>query len=157
MTSWKRSGACAVACLLLATHASAADEEATMFRVFLKDGGSLSSYGEMARVADRVVFSMPLSAGPNPPLQLVNLSADRVDWDRTDRYAATARSTHYVATQAEADYAVLSNQVAQTLNDVAFTTDASRRLAIVERARKTLAEWPASHVNYREGEVRQML
>ena len=35
---------------------------APLFRVFLKDGTSLVSYGEMARVDDRVVFSMPTSA-----------------------------------------------------------------------------------------------
>ena len=33
-----------------------------MFRVFLKDGRSLVSYGEVARVGDRVVFSMPTRA-----------------------------------------------------------------------------------------------
>ena len=32
----------------------------------------------------------------------------------------------------------------------------ARRLAIVEGARKTLAEWPQTHFNYRVAEVRQM-
>ena len=32
------------------------------FRVFLKDGTALASVGEIARVGDRVVFSLPLSA-----------------------------------------------------------------------------------------------
>ncbi len=70
---------------------------------------------------------------------------------------ASARATHYLNTQADNDYAELSNEIAQTLNDVALTTDPSRRLAIVERARKALAEWPANHFNYRAAEVRQML
>src|SRR5262249_31753156 len=35
--------------------------------------------------------------------------------------------------------------------------DPKRRLAIVENARKTLAEWPQNHFNYRHAEVRQML
>ena len=87
----------------------------------------------------------------------VNLPAARVDWDRTNRYAATARTTHYVETQAENDYAALSNDVALTLNAVGHTTDAGERLAIVERARKTLADWPQNHFNYRQAEVRQML
>ena len=73
----------------------------------------------------------------------MNIAADRVDWDRTDRYAATARSMHYFATQGENDFAALSNQIAQTLNDVTLTTDAARRLALVEQARKALADWPA--------------
>ncbi len=52
-----------------ALHAAGVDEgsgkpiqEAPLFRVFLKDGTTLVSYGELARVGDRVVFSMPTSA-----------------------------------------------------------------------------------------------
>ena len=73
------------------------------------------------------------------------------------RYAATARASHYVETQAENDYAALSNDVAATLNEVALTAEPAQRLAIVERARQTLADWPQSHFNYRAAEVRQML
>ena len=125
--------------------------------MFLTDGTSLVSYGEPAKVGDRIVFSMPTGSGPVPPLQLVDMPAARVDWDRTSRYAASARATHYIQTQAETDYATLSNDVARTLNDVTQTTDSAKRLQLVERARKTLAEWPQSHYNYRQNEVRQML
>src|SRR5438309_1463323 len=111
-----------------------AADEATAFRVFLKDGQSLVSYGEYAHVGDRVVFSMPTAATPNPPLHLVDLPADRVDWTRTERYADAARAARYVATQAETDYTALTNGVAEALNEVAFTNDPVRRLAIVERA-----------------------
>jgi hypothetical protein len=100
---------------------------------------------------------MPTAASPNPPLHLVTIPADRVDWDRTDRYAASARSEHYIRTQAESDYAVLSNEIAQALNDVTLTSDSARRLSIAESARKTLSEWPLSHYGYRAAEVRQML
>ncbi len=138
--------------------ATAADaDEATLLRVFLKDGAALVSYGEPARVNDRVIFSMPTSSATNPPLHLVNLPIDRVDWERTSRYAATARMSHYVQTQADSDYAVLSNDVASTLNEVARTTDSGRRLAIVQRARQTLSDWPQAHYNYRAVEVRQMI
>src|SRR5205809_7624856 len=88
--------------------AAAADEDATLLRVFLNDGTSLVSYGEPARVGDRVVFSMPTGAGPSPPLQLIDIPASRVNWDRTTRYAASARATRYLQTQAENDYAALS-------------------------------------------------
>lgn len=132
--------------------------DATMLRVFLKDGTSLLSYGELARVGDRVIFSMPTSAAAeNLQLHLVNLGADRVDWDRTTRYADSARATQYLATQAGYDYALLSNEVAQALNDVASTVDPARRVALVEKARKTLAEWPPNHYGYRQTEVLQML
>jgi hypothetical protein len=147
-------GAIAVCALVPRVHAG---DEATLLRVFLRDGTSLVSYGEPARVGDRIVFSMPTSATPNPPLHLVDLAASRVDWDRTSRYGASARAAHYIATQADADYANLSNQIAQALNDVTLTSDPARRLAIVERARTVLAEWPQNHFNYRQAEVRQML
>jgi hypothetical protein len=147
----------AVAVAIPASTAAAAADEATLLRVFLTDGTSLISYGEPARVNDRVIFSMPTSSSPNPPLHLVNLPANRVDWDRTSRYAATARSSHYLQTQAENDYAALSNDVASTLNEVTQTADPSQRLAIVQRARQTLSDWPQTHYNYRAVEVRQMI
>jgi hypothetical protein len=157
MCSRTLAGVLVACCLLTIGPKSACADDATLFRVFLKDGSTLTSYGEFAQVGDRVIFSMPTSASANPPLHLVNIGADRVDWDRTNRYAASARSTHYLDTQAENDYAALSNQIAETLNDVALTTDPAKRLAIVERARKALAEWPPAHFNYRAAEVRQML
>jgi hypothetical protein len=142
--------------LLIPISAGAADD-VTLLRVFLTDGSSLVSYGEPARAGNRVVFSMPTATTPNPPLHLVNLPIARVDWERTSRYAANARASHYVQTQADSDYAQLSNDVAATLSDVARATDPAQRLAIVERARTTLAEWPQNHYNYRQAEVRQML
>ena len=145
------------AAMLVPVELATAADDATLLRMFLKDGASIVSYGEPARVGDRVIFSMPTAAMPNPPLHLVDLALDRVDWDRTTRYATAARATHYVATQAGTDYAALSNNIAQTLNEIALTTDPAARLAIVERARRTLADWPQNHFNYRQAEVRQML
>ncbi len=67
-----------------------------LLRVFLADGSVIVSYGEYARVGERVVFSMPLGGEPETPgLQLVNLPASVVDWDRTARYADSARAAHY--------------------------------------------------------------
>ena len=145
-----------VAAVCVAPCAAAADEPA-LLRVFLKDGTSLVSYGEPARVGDRVVFSMPTAATPNPPLHLVDLPADRVDWDHTNRYDASARAAHYLRNQAETDYALLSNDIAQALNDVTMTTEPARRLAIAEAARKRLSDWPADHFGYRAAEIRQTL
>ncbi|MGH9140090.1 MAG: hypothetical protein ACRD2I_02985 [Vicinamibacterales bacterium] len=135
----------------------AAAEEVTLLRVFLTDGTSLVSYGEPSNANNRVIFLMPTAATKNPPLHLVNLPLARVDWDRTTRYATNARASHYVETQAESDYAELSSEVASTLNEVARTVAPSERLAIVQRARQTLADWPQNHYNYRAAEVRQML
>jgi len=146
-----------VAALSASAGPAYAADAATLLRVFLKDGTSLVSYGEPARVGSRIVFSMPTASTPNPPLHLVDISLDRVDWDRTERYSYSAREKHYLQTQAESDYASLSTEIAQALNDVAMTPDASKRLDIVQRARKTLAEWPQNHYNYRQAEVHQML
>jgi hypothetical protein len=136
---------------------AADDDAATLLRVFLRDGSSLVSYGEPALVGDRVVFSMPTEATPNPALHLVNLKLDRVDWTRTEQYASAARAAQYVKSQAELDYAQLSTQLAQTLNDVGATSNPADRLEIVERARKALVEWPQNHYNYRQADVRQMV
>lgn len=133
---------------------SLADDGALLLRVFLRDGTSLVSYGEFARVNDRVIFSLPTASAPNPPLQLVNLPAERVDWERTTRYAERARAARYFATRAEQDFIALSNSVSRTLNEVAFAPDAAARLEIVERARRTLADWPRQHFNYKSAEVR---
>ena len=158
MTSWRSAVAAATLCLLTAVRASAqADDAATLLRVFLRDGTALVSYGEFARVADRVVFSMPTASTPNPPLQLANIPADRVDWERTTRYADAARAARYAETQAESDYILINNSIAGALNQVAFIPDLTRRLAVVENARKALAEWPQSHFNYRSADIRQML
>ncbi len=137
--------------------ARASADDATLLRVFLKDGSSLVSFGEAARVEGRVIFSMPTASVANPPLHLVDIAVDRVDWERTERYAANARATHYIETRAENDYAAIANDIAAALNHVALTTDPARRLAIVENARKALAEWPQHHYNYRRAEIRQML
>jgi hypothetical protein len=149
--------ACVAIGLLVAGRASAAGADATLLRVFLTDGTALVSYGEPARVGDRLVFSMPTSAAPNPPLHLVQLPADRVDWDRTNRYAASARAARYLETQADDDYVGLSNEVARALNELSTSADRNRRLDLAARTRHLLAEWPAAHYHAHDFEVRQMV
>ncbi len=132
--------------------------DAAALRVFLLDGTSLVSYGEPARLDDRVVFSMPISGSKTEPqLHLVTIASDRVDWERTTRYAEAARAARYVSTMAETHYTQLTYEIAQALNDVAMTNDPARHLAIVERARRTLAAWPANHFNYKRADVDKML
>lgn len=136
----------------------ASADSVPLFRVFLKDGSSLVSYGELARVDDRVVFSMPTSASAlAPQLQLINIPSADVDWQRTVNYAEAVRGKRYLATRAESDYALLTDELAQALNDLSLTDNAGQRLAIVEKARKTLADWPSSHYNYKRDEIQQML
>ncbi|MQA31716.1 MAG: hypothetical protein GEU82_18095 [Luteitalea sp.] len=135
-----------------------AADDGPYFRLFLKDGSSLVSFGEMARVDDRVVFSMPTSvATSNPDLHLVTIPADRVDWEKTTGYAESARASRYLSTRAESDYALLTGAIAQAVNDVALTSDVAERLAIVQKARKVLAEWPSTHFGFKQDEIYQML
>jgi hypothetical protein len=147
----------AVCALLVGPCPASAAADATLFRVFLKDGSTLVSFGEVARVGDRAVFSIKVGTAPDAPLELVDLAADLVNWTRTDQYAYSARADHYLATRAEDDYTVLANSVARTLNAVAFAPDAASRLKIVESARQALADWPRTHYGYRAADVRQML
>ena len=169
---WHRSAGVVMVCLLTVVRplagagmvqsasqdGSAAPDSAPLFRVFLTDGTSLVSYGELARLDDQVVFSMPTSASAAAPqLQLINIPSDRVDWPRTVSYAESVRATRYLATRAQADYDLLTTDIAQVLNDVGQTDDPVRRLAIVEQARKRLADWPSAHYNFKRDEIQQML
>jgi hypothetical protein len=142
--------------VLADTTVHAAD--ATLFRLFLTDGSTLVSFGEYARVADRVIFSMPVG-GPidQPRLHVVTLSASLIDWSRTDRYADSARYQQYAETRGEEDFVRLTNDIARVLNEIALTTDRSRALAYAEQARKALVDWPRAHYGYRQNDVREIV
>jgi hypothetical protein len=132
--------------------------DALLFRIFLHDGSTLVSYGDFARVADRVVFSIPLGAieGPQPPLHLVSISEAAVDWERTDKYARALRARHYAATRGEVDFEALSAEVAKALNDIALIKQPTQRLAVATEARRRLTNWPAAHHGYRASDVAQL-
>src|SRR5580765_5827934 len=119
----------------------AAIESVTLFRVFLNDGTAVVSYGEFARVGDRVIFSMPIGAIDagalvEPNLHVVNIPATAVDWAATSKYAESARFAHYIATNAEADYAALTGEVAGVLNSIMFTKDPRAQLNLATVARQ---------------------
>src|SRR5215218_190793 len=131
--------------------------DAVLYRVFLKDGGVLVSYGEFATVADRVVLSMPIGGTDTAPvLHLISIPEKDIEWERTNAYAAAARASHYVATQAENDFSRLTREVADTLYRVGTTSDAAQRLSMAEAARRQLVEWPQHHYGYRAEELGQM-
>ena len=153
-----RAAAVVFAALIAAADAGAQTGlDAVLYRIFLRDGATVVSYGEFARVAGRVVFSIPISTATNPPtLQLVSLPDGAIDWTRTDQYAEAARAQRYADTRGEQDFAALSNEVARTLNDVAHTEDPARRLALADQARRVLAEWPSRNYGYRARDVAQL-
>lgn len=141
----------------LAASAWADEPTGTLFRVFLRDGTAVASYGEYARVGNRVVFSMWLRAATGPRLQLITLPADAVDWARTDQYTEAVRYAQYVASRAEGDYAALTGEVAGALGDIARAQDTAARLKITLRVRQRLAEWPARHYGYRAADIKEMI
>ena len=157
--SYRAAALFCVAVLLVPSLASGQSANSrVLFRVFLSDGRVLSSYGEWARLDDRVIFSMPAQLSREPvELHLVNIPSQRVDWARTEAYAESVRAAAYVATRGDADFALFSTEVAKVLNDVAKIQDPAARLAMAERARQKLADWPGSHYGYRVGEVRDAL
>ena len=148
--------------LTIACGRAASAETVTLFHVFLRDGTTVVSYGEYARVGDRLVFTMPLGAvdadaSVSPNLHVVSLPASAVDWDATSRYADSARASHYLATRAADDYAALAGQVASTLNAIYLAKDPQARLNIALEARRRLASWPREHYGYRSQDVAEML
>lgn len=157
-TAGVRAVSFVIAMLVAAPAASLAAPEKVLYRIFLQDGTAIVSYGEYTRVADRVVFSIPIGAlEPTPQLQLVSISDTAVDWRRTEEYTEAIRARRYAETRGEEDFAILSSHVAAALNDVALTKDPVRRLEMAEEARRNLAEWPKQNYGYRAADVRQLL
>ena len=146
-----------VTALMFATDfADAADS--VLYRLFLQDGTSIISYGEFARVAGRVVLSIPLGdSAQSPTLQLISIPEASVDWQRTDRYSQAVRAKRYGETRGESDFAMLSARVTEALNQIALTPDPARRLAMAVEARGNLARWPLENFGYRATDVSQLV
>ena len=147
-----------VVLLAISPRAARAATDPTLFRLFLTDGSTLVSYGEYARVDDRVIFSMPVG-GPvaQPRLQVVSIASASVDWSRTDAYAQSARYQQYAQTRGEEDFEALSTQVASVLNTIAQTKDRQQALAMARQVRQSLVAWPQSHFGYRQDDVREIV
>lgn len=138
------------------TDLEAADS--ILYRLFLRDGTSIVSYGEFARVADRVVLSIPVGdPAASPNLQLISIPDTSVDWERTDRYSDAVRAKRYGETRGESDFAMLSARVTEALNQIALTSDPARRLAMAVEARGNLARWPFQNFGYRAADVSQLV
>ena len=145
-------------CLCFGAPAGAAAAvEATLLRLYLADGTSVVSYGEFARVGDRVVFSMVLGGVDEPRLHTATMPSSAIDWARTDGHATSARYQWYARTRGEGDFQRLSDEVASVLNTVVLTKDRARALALADQARATLAHWPREHFGYRQHDVLEIL
>jgi len=131
--------------------------ESELYRVFLLDGAAVVSYGEFARVADRVVLSIPVGELKDPPtLELVSIPQSAVDWERTERYSESVRARRFGETRGETEFALLSVRVVEALNMISRTGDPARRLGMAQEARQNLVRWPAENFGYRAEEVSQL-
>ena len=161
--------ALAVASMLLcgaSASAQTAPAEVSLYRVFLNDGTTLLSYGEFARVADRVVVSVPLGAPPpasdpaslvvTPALHLLSIPADTVDWEKTDAYADSVRASRYAETRGPDDFALLNMAVSNALADIGQTADPARKVAMAAEARQNVMKWAAEHFGYRAERVAEL-
>ncbi|HEX4934222.1 MAG TPA: hypothetical protein VFV33_13625, partial [Gemmatimonadaceae bacterium] len=126
--------------------------------MFLKDGGTLVSYGEFARVSDSVVIPVPLGdVAGEPRLHVLTIPESAIDWERTETYANAVRARRYAETRGEEDFTLLAGQVTAALNQLVLTPDPARRLAMAEEARRNLAEWPKANYGYKAGEVAKLV
>jgi hypothetical protein len=147
-----------VVAVYVALPSSAAASGATLFRLFLFDGTTLVSYGEYARVDDRVIFPLPVGGPPDDPrLHVVTVPSGAIDWARTERYAESVRYQRYLETRAEEDFTALTTEVARVLNTIVHHMDSQQALVLAEQARRTLAAWPQAHYGYREDDIRDIL
>jgi hypothetical protein len=157
MPGARRLAATAAIVVLVVAARVEAQSGAVYYRIFLTDGSTLASYGEFARVVDRVVFSMRVGGtDAAPALQLVSLPAEKVNWTETERYADSARAQHYARTRGEADYAALNDYVAGTLSDIALTNSPTLQRRMAETARQYLAQWSRFTYGYRAADVAQL-
>jgi hypothetical protein len=146
--------------------AQTAPGDVSLYRIFLNDGTTLLSYGEFARVADRVVVSLPLGTPPpssepaslvvGPALHLLSIPADTVDWEKTDAYADSVRATRYAATSGPNDFALLNEAVSRALNDITQTAEPARKVAMAAEARQNVMKWAAEHYGYRAERVAEL-
>ena len=124
------------------------------YRLFLEQGGDLVIGADYVRVGDRVAFLLPLDAREGRSGgQLVTVPAMVVDWETTGRYADAVRAARYAASRGDADFERMSAEVAQALNEIAFTDDPRARMALAQSTRQRLLDWTDANHGYRAREV----
>lgn len=160
-TGWFRR-VLVVGSMLICTAAATAQTpaEVSLYRIFLNDGSTLLSYGEFARVADRVIVSLPLgtaaATAATPALHMLTIPADTVNWEKTDAYADSVRATRYAETRGPDDLAQLNEAVSRALGEIALTADPARKIAMASEARQNVMKWAAEHFGYRAERVAEL-
>jgi hypothetical protein len=129
-----------------------------VFRVFLKDGRALASYGEAATYEDRVIFTLMVGDGAvnATQYQLISLPATSIDLDRTARYRDAVRAARYAATRGETDYAEMTAEVSRAIDEIGKVQDAKQRLAMAEEAKRRLLLWSRDNYGYRAQDIQEL-
>lgn len=128
------------------------------FRIFLRDGRVLASYGEFARVDDDLVFVVTQGErGGVETHDLITVPVAKVDMARTVEYASALRTAKYGSTRGEREYLDLTEDISRALAELEASDDKDRRLGIAQVARARLAAWSSQHFNYRAAELRQLV
>jgi hypothetical protein len=128
------------------------------YRVFLKNGDALPSFGEAAVVADRLVFNLSIGGSDGPlTLQLISLPLPLVDLERTNRYADAMRAAFYAATRGEAEYSEMTAALSRDLEKLAQVQDRKQQLALAEQLRQGLILWPRRHFYYRANDIDKLV
>jgi hypothetical protein len=127
------------------------------YRVFLKNGDALPSYGEAAVVDDRIVFNLSIGGLESRlTLQLISLPLPLVDLERTSRYAEAMRAAFYAATRGQTEYDAMTTALSHDLEALAALPDRKRQLGMAEELRERLLDWPRAHFFYRADDVEKL-
>lgn len=134
-----------------------ADPSLDVFRIFLRDGRVMSSYGEPAQVEDTLVFVVTQGQKGSVETQdLITVPVAKVDMARTLEYSSALRSAKYGATRGEREYQEFTADIARAMAALEESDDKDRRIGIAQVARSRLLSWSESHYGYRDVELRQL-
>lgn len=129
-----------------------------VFRVFLKDGRILNSYGECATLPDELVCVVKLGGGAVAESHdVLTVPLALVDEPRTRDYARTLRALQYGVTRGEREYSEMTTELTRVMAEVEASTDRDRRLGIALMARQRLAGWSVEHFDFKAAETRQLV
>ncbi len=127
------------------------------FRIFLREGRVLSSYGEFAQVDTDLVFVVAQGQkGLVETHDLMTIPVAAVDMARTSAYAVAVRKAEYALNRGEKEYQSFVTDISKAVAALEASDDRDRRLGIAMVARKRLLSWSEDHFGYRAADVRQL-
>lgn len=128
-----------------------------VFRIFLRDGRVLTTYGEPAQVENDLVFVVTQGQkGAVEAHDLITVPIAKVNMERTMEYANALRAAKYGATRGEKEYQEFTADIARAMTAIETSDDKDRRIGIAQVARSRLMSWSEHHFGYRAAELAQL-